>query len=133
MQAKEVVYFIWDNSSGLTKIGKTNDLARRMKNIQAMSPVILTLRYRMLVDPADVFSIERYFHTLFRAQRKHGEWFDLDDKDLIAVREYSDMLRTRRLTGMARDWSPVVKSALKVFAVFTIHVLLLHEILAIIP
>ena len=132
MNAKEVVYFISD-PEGLTKIGKTNDLERRFRNIQAMSPKVLEVRYRILVDPRDVFETERYFHKLFRGKRKHGEWFDLDDKDILFVREYATMLRSRRITGKTKDWTPIARTVSAAMTVVLVHAIIINRILSIIP
>ncbi len=64
------LYFI--EGGGLIKIGKTDDISRRLRELQFMSPVPLKLK-------AFFPGFGKYEHsihgTLYR-YRKHGEWFE---------------------------------------------------------
>lgn len=71
------VYAIRCASTGLIKIGRTENMFRRTKQIQSMSaPIIDILAVSGLVQK----SAETDIHKKFSKYRKHGEWFLLDEK-----------------------------------------------------
>jgi hypothetical protein len=74
--------------NGLTKIGHSSNIEKRLLDLQIASPVPLKLLHYWLI--ADASNVESALHQRFAAKRKHGEWFDLDDEDITAiVDEYS--------------------------------------------
>jgi hypothetical protein len=66
-----IVYFIQALPGGNIKIGTTADLEARFRNIQADSPVKLTI----LATMPGARAVERRLHTRFAHLREHGEWF----------------------------------------------------------
>lgn len=68
---RETVYFILGGE--LVKIGKSRDPERRMKDLQMMCPVPLTLARTI----KSWGGFERALHKHLDEYRKHGEWFDL--------------------------------------------------------
>lgn len=78
---KEYVYFVackdpdYRIANPHMKIGYTTDLEGRLKSIQTGSPVELCFMAYIRSD--DAKALERYFHKIFRKDRKHGEWFDV--------------------------------------------------------
>lgn len=78
-----IVYVIGADASTLVKIGNTVSLPTRLNNLQAGSPVKL----RLLQTFPGGEPVERRLHLHFREQRRHGEWFDLGDNPVEAVRE----------------------------------------------
>lgn len=79
--ANNVVYVIGNADNRLVKIGTTgvSSLAR-LAGIQTMSPSILTVLW---TTPGDQ-TLEHQLHYRFRAERRHGEWFDFGDRDPVA-------------------------------------------------
>jgi hypothetical protein len=73
MQLSGYVYFIGPALSGPVKIGSSGAPARRLKSLQAGSPVPLALLAHF-ADP-DAMSAEKALHRRFSALRLHGEWF----------------------------------------------------------
>lgn len=69
----EVVYVVHAREVGKVKIGRTNDLRRRLSGLQTGSPVHLeVIRVYTSVDGVSEGSL----HDKFARYRLHGEWFD---------------------------------------------------------
>ena len=62
------------------KIGKTNNLKRREREIRIEMPEKLVVIHHIETD--DPFGIESYWHKRFSGQRRNGEWFELSTKDV---------------------------------------------------
>ena len=85
-----VVYFIRNKYNGLLKIGKTNDLQRRINEIENCFN-FLGLDTNELVVEASSYcpygmnngKVETYYHNLFKEKRKIGEWFDVSYDELL--------------------------------------------------
>lgn len=85
-----VVYFIRNKYNGLLKIGKTNDLQRRINEIENCFN-FLGLDTNELVIEAISYcpygmnngKVETYYHNLFKEKRKIGEWFDVSYDELL--------------------------------------------------
>ena len=70
----------------LYKIGRTGGDARaRLQRLRTTSPVPLEL---VLVLDHPLW--EDVLHHHYRAQRRHGEWFALDEGDLHTIRAFAD-------------------------------------------
>lgn len=65
------VYFIQPSAGGLIKIGYTDDIHKRFRQIQYQCPVPLKV---LGVIPGDTL-LEISFHMDFIQERHHGEWF----------------------------------------------------------
>ena len=73
---KYTVYFIRDGL-GHIKIGITDDVVRRLNQLQTSNPVKLELYAGFGVKSQfDAREIERHLHEKFSGRRLHGEWFD---------------------------------------------------------
>lgn len=70
-ETRDVVYFLYDETSNRMKIGTTGNLRRRMCGIQATSPSKLKLYFTI---PGSV-EREREIHAQVAAYRVHHEWF----------------------------------------------------------
>lgn len=80
-----VVYLVRNPATGLLKIGRTDHLARRLRQLEQGSGVGLEL-VAYIAAPADVpfpiavssshQEIERQLHALLAPHRVFGEWFD---------------------------------------------------------
>jgi Meiotically up-regulated gene 113 len=66
------------------KIGKTNHVGRREREVMVQMPDPLTTVHSIITDDPD--GIEAYWHRRFAAKRKNGEWFDLTAADIAAFR-----------------------------------------------
>ncbi len=69
--SSEVIYFM--RSGDMVKIGLTGDIERRVRAIQASSPLPVDL----LATVPGGLSKEWELHSRFSAHRQHGEWFRL--------------------------------------------------------
>jgi hypothetical protein len=81
---KKGVYLIRADN-GLTKIGCTGNLEKRLKSITTASPCKLTLIG--FLRCRDFHEEERKLHCQFAGKRIQGEWFDLNEVDLMALNE----------------------------------------------
>lgn len=77
------VYLIQAGDSFRFKIGRSVDPERRIKEIQIGSSVKLKLLCQK--NCRDMCVQENRWHELFGASRRHGEWFDLDEKQLPKI------------------------------------------------
>ena len=68
------VYFIEAHAAGLVKIGYSSNPVDRMKSIQGMSPVKVSLVGFIEGDMQD----ERDLHSRFAEYHSHGEWFQFN-------------------------------------------------------
>jgi hypothetical protein len=76
------VYAIGPVGGGLTKIGHTGHVRKRLAALQYHSPVRLTILWQAHGGEKD----EVRLHKAFAAQRAWGEWFDLGDDPVRAIK-----------------------------------------------
>lgn len=89
------VYFLTDDH-GHIKIGKTNDMLTRMKELQTGNPyklrILLTVGMR---NEQEAFELEQTLHKEFRKARMEGEWFHAEpiveflSQDKIEVKNFT--------------------------------------------
>jgi hypothetical protein len=71
------------------KIGKTNEVGRRMREINLELPEESVIIHSISTD--DPSGIEAYWHKRFAEKRKKGEWFELNIEDIRAFRKKKSM------------------------------------------
>jgi excisionase family DNA binding protein len=82
--ARGYVYFV--ESAGLIKIGVTAYPTERVKSLQAQSATSVVLRGLI---PFDTYTsaqrAEIALHERYRHRRRHGEWFAITERDVVAA------------------------------------------------
>lgn len=74
------VYFICDLASNAFKIGKADDVDRRIGELQIGNPNPLTLLHSIKFQSSDEsFYYEKKYHKFFEHLRLNGEWFKFDE------------------------------------------------------
>jgi hypothetical protein len=66
------------------KIGRSNDVARRRREVALLLPQDLEEVHR--IDTDDPEGIERYWHERFKPRHVRGEWFRLTGDDVAAFK-----------------------------------------------
>jgi hypothetical protein len=88
------------------KIGRSNDVTRRRREISLLLPN--ELEHVHVIETDDPEGIEAYWHRRFEKRRSRGEWFRLTPDDLAAFRRRRyPIVAARRLTSACCRRRPV--------------------------
>lgn len=83
-----IVYFV-QAPNGLIKIGRTSNMPKRMKSLNSMSPVLISLFHVITCDNSfHSRDLENKFHEKFKSKNHHGEWFKLSKADIKSIKKY---------------------------------------------
>ena len=78
------VYLIYADGDKLLKIGLTNDMERRWRELRKGQQRRLVVQYAMQVaNSDDAFRLESALHQRFNRNCKGGEWFEIDALSVI--------------------------------------------------
>lgn len=83
------VYLGWMRNTRFYKIGCTNNLDRRRREMNVNAPEETDIIHSIRTD--DPVGIEAYWHKRFKERRKNGEWFELTPSDIKAFRRRNFM------------------------------------------
>ena len=72
-------YLILDTGSNMVKIGKSNDVEKRLGILQIGNPSQLVIKHVFSRD------IERVLHRYFKSRRVRGEWFDVPCDEIVKL------------------------------------------------
>lgn len=87
----------------LMKIGKTTNVANRMKQIQSTSPIECSSVW-ILHGDHDYSDLERRVHEYFASDRQHGEWFKISPYDWKCFQEdHSKMFPSSKMEKVYSD------------------------------
>ena len=74
MGKQHLVYFITDGKN--VKIGVSNEIKKRLKQLQTSNAEKLTIAYTLPMDSRlQAYYIEKSLHAVYKKIRKQGEWF----------------------------------------------------------
>lgn len=73
--------YILKTSKRLYKIGKTQDLQKRIAGYHTHLPILFKIIRQYMSDNMD--TLEEVLHVIFQHKRVKGEWFELTNDDLI--------------------------------------------------
>jgi predicted GIY-YIG superfamily endonuclease len=77
------VYLLWNAQTRLYKIGISDNVERRKRELERQGGVPITIMGSWQAErPED---IERALHRYYAAKRREGEWFALADQDVYAI------------------------------------------------
>lgn len=109
------LYIIHAESTSFYKVGVTKNVERRLRSLQAATPLSLSVVWQsLLCVEHSARAIERETHTLFADQRSAAkyqrEWFALSAEDVERAKTYieTEVLKDRR--NVAR-WVRLAKRA----------------------
>ena len=75
---QDYLYIIENN--GMCKIGYTSDWKKRLQNYRTHLGLVNVIYVTKQIDS---FNLETELHILFKDKRNTGEWFSLDQNDLL--------------------------------------------------
>lgn len=107
-----MIYFV--RSGDYIKIGISNNVIERVKQIQTCSPLKVELIKFIGVD--DELSLEKAFHGKFVADKAEGEWFKISEELLDFIEGLESEEQTDKRTPFSTSLFPHFHTALKIEA-----------------
>lgn len=95
------LYLMKESYTGFYKIGRSTSVATRERTLLAQAPTI-----RLIATWEDAAWTEKHVHRLFQAHRQRGEWFVLDDHDIVLLYAYIEALGHSRKDEFGRGIGP---------------------------
>lgn len=80
---EDYLYIIENNGS--YKIGYSSDWSKRIK---AYKSHLGNVNVVYVTKQINCFNLENYLHAIFKEQRLDGEWFNLDQEDILEAIKY---------------------------------------------
>lgn len=74
------LYILKIEGQDLYKIGVSQNISRRLKDISNAMPYVVSLLYLFKINNA--YDLENYLHNLFITKHLKNEWFSLNNNDL---------------------------------------------------
>ena len=108
--------YVLKTGKDLFKIGKTQDLHRRLAAYRTHLPVVF--RIVRQYPAANAGALEESLHIVFQHRRVQGEWFRLNNDDLIIC---DNIARNYALPAAGGPAAPLVNLQRQAKAVKTIH------------
>ncbi|GAA0537887.1 GIY-YIG nuclease family protein [Chitinophaga japonensis] len=97
--------YILKTGKNLYKIGKTQDLQKRLASYHTHLPIIFRVVRQYTTPRMD--ELEENLHTIFQHRRVKGEWFELHPDDLIIcdniARSYARVQTRRHARGQRQE------------------------------
>lgn len=80
--SSQVVYIIESASRNVVKIGRTNDIKRRTRELQVGNPARLYTRYIIETKCFSAQEVERFLHMRWNRYKILGEWFEIPVQEI---------------------------------------------------
>jgi len=96
--------YILKTGKNLYKIGKTRDLQKRLATYHTHLPILF--RVVRQYPAANMDELEESLHIVFQHRRVKGEWFQLNDQDLIICDNISRHFALSKLQQQAKVRQP---------------------------
>ncbi len=98
---------------GCHKIGKSNNVNRRIPEFGAKLPVVLRVVHA--IPTADMVWLESYLHMAFRHRRVRGEWFRLSEEEIgviaaVCAADSDDDLPPALIALKKQNWTLIYQS-----------------------
>ena len=81
------VYLMKDQTNNYYKIGYSKTPEYRERTLQSEKPTIEMICYKRLPSRKMADAFEKALHNAFADKRIRGEWFNLDDNDVVQIME----------------------------------------------
>lgn len=81
------VYLIYNPLNRTYKIGKANNVEKRLNSLQTGNPDIQLITYKTYATEKDAFRMENMLHTNYQHKNYAKEWFSLNEDDVTFVKQ----------------------------------------------
>lgn len=104
MESGKCVYII-KTSKRLYKIGKTQDLPKRIASYHTHLPIVFRVVRQYMVHNMD--ELEEALHVVFQHKRVKGEWFELNNDELIICDNIARNYGLEKLQKQKKDYRKI--------------------------